>query len=181
MALPLLQIAIVTLGCGALWSQKKREKNKGKVTIARAAVYENALNELKDPDKLRRLAAAFRSEGLNVQADLLEKRAKLRELPQEIKEQRREAFRKGMASHDAKKVLNLASAFESQGATGAAKALRDYAMAISNHVIDPEPRVQGEVEEAVERIEEPVEATADQYTNEQIVTEEETLEVPEDN
>ena len=128
MALPLLPLAIATLAAGAFYADRRREAPaKGVVTPERAIILETALNELKEPEKLRKLAKTFRDQDLPAQADLLEKRAKLRELPEETKKARREAFRKGMSSQDPDAVRKLANVFEQQGATGAAAALRKYA------------------------------------------------------
>lgn len=124
--LPLLPIGILMLSGGAFIAAKNQEK-KNEMTPSRQHVFETALNEVKEPEKLRALAKAFRDQGLNVQADLLEKRAKLRELPPNIKAERRDAFRKGMASKDPNAVRRLAEVFDREGATGAANALRKYA------------------------------------------------------
>lgn len=124
---PLLPLGIMVLTGGAFWASGNRDQLKGKNTPHRQHVFETALNEVKEPEKLRALAKAFRDQGLNAQADLLEKRARLRELPADVKAERREAFRKGMNSKDANAVLTLAEAFDREGATGAANALRNYA------------------------------------------------------
>jgi len=130
--LPLLPLAVVLLGGGAYYSTVKKESPiHGKITQERALVFETALNEVKDPKKLKTLAESFRKEGLNVQADLLEKRAKLRELPQKVKDERRAVFRKAMSSTNPNAVKQVASVYEKEGATGAANALRKYADSIS--------------------------------------------------
>lgn len=132
MPLPLLPLAIATLAAGAFAANSKKESpSKGVVTPERALIFEAALNELKEPEKLRKLAKVFRDEGLPAQADLLEKRAKLRELPEETKKMRKEVFRKGMSSQDPVAVKKLADVFESEGATGAAFALREYASSLT--------------------------------------------------
>jgi len=128
---PLLPILVISLAGGAYFRGSTEEKNKGVLTPERALVFETALNEVKDPAKLNKLAEAFRKAELAPQADLLEKRAKLRELPAPVKAERREAFRKGMSSHDTTAINNLAEAFEKQGATGAANALRKYASSLN--------------------------------------------------
>lgn len=126
--LPLLPIGILMLSGGALIAANKRDAaTKSEMTPARQHLFETALNEVKEPEKLRALAKAFRDQGLTVPADLLEKRAKLRELPPNIKAERRDVFRKGMSSKDPNAVRRLAEAFDREGATGAANALRKYA------------------------------------------------------
>jgi len=121
----LIPVVIVGLTCAAAY--KVSQGNKGVMTPERQVIYDTALRTLKDPDKLRELACAYRKEGLPVQAEMLEKRAALRELPQEIKEARRAAFKKAKECTDPTKVEVVASAFEHEGATGAAQSLRDYA------------------------------------------------------
>lgn len=93
----------------------------------RVQVYESALKTLKDPVKLRLLADAFEKEGFNVAATILRKRAALRELPPNIKTERRVVYKKAMASSNPEAVRELAAAFEGEGATGAAETLRKYA------------------------------------------------------
>jgi len=128
MPLPLMPIVIASLIAGAYHqSTKKPPPLRGKVTPERALIFETALNELKDPEKLKKLAEVYKKEGLDAHAELLEKRAKLRELPPEVKSARRDAFKKAMASTDPVKVKYLAEAFEKEGATGAASSLREYA------------------------------------------------------
>jgi len=51
----------------------------------------------------------------------------LRELPKAKRDERRNIFKKGMASKDPDAVERLAAAYDKEGATGAAAALRKYA------------------------------------------------------
>lgn len=127
MPLPFFPLVIAGLVAGAYHQTRKSVPDKGVLTPTRALVYEQALNLMKEPDKLRKLAEAFRNEGLPAQAEMLEKRAKLRELPPETKAARKDVFRKGMTSQDPAAVMQLANVFESEGATGAAATLRKYA------------------------------------------------------
>ena len=128
MPLPLIPLTIATLAGGALWANSSKPgPAKGVVTTERTLIFETAMNELKDPGKLRKLADVYRKEGLPGHADLLEKRAKLRELPPDIKAARKAAYRKAMASTDAEAVRKLADAYDKEGATGAAASLRKYA------------------------------------------------------
>ncbi len=120
-------IVVIVAGGAFLAANQNSAKSSGEMTAPRALVFETALNEIKEPVKLRQLAAAFRAQNLMIQADLLEKRAKLRELPEATKQARREAFRKGMKSTDAAAINALAEGFEKEGATGAANELRRYA------------------------------------------------------
>jgi len=120
--IPLLPLA-AALGGLAWW----RARAKKGMTPERQKVYEAALASLKDPDALRKLADAFQKEGLAPQAELLRKRAALRELPAEVKTQRRDALRKGLQSKNVEGVEKLAAAFAKEGASGAAASLKQYA------------------------------------------------------
>lgn len=123
--IPLLPAAIIALaGTAFLMSRKK---TGAALTPEREMLFTKAVNTEKDPVKLRALAGQFRSDGLNAQADFLEKRAKLRELPDEVKAQRKAVFKQAMSSTNKEAVLKLADAYEKEAATGAAEALRKYA------------------------------------------------------
>lgn len=123
--LPLLPLGIASL-VGLSWWKIRRQPNEG-MTPERAVIYDTALKTVKDPDKLRALAKGFREAGLIPQAELLEKRALLRELPPDTKAARKEAFKTGMSSTNAPAIEKLADSFEGEGCTGAADALRKYA------------------------------------------------------
>jgi hypothetical protein len=104
--------------------------NRGVLTAQRQIIFERAMESIKDPNELKKLADAYAHEGLGVQADLLRKRAALRDLPADTKEQRRVAFRKAMAADDADVILKIAAAFEAEGALDAAKTLRAHGVAV---------------------------------------------------
>jgi hypothetical protein len=129
MLIPLLLLGLVG---GAAYAAKRHDKipAKGVLTPERQVIFETALNDVKEPEKLRALAQCFTEQGLVNEGRILEKRAKLRELAPEIKEARRDAYRAGMESKDPVAVDNLASAFEKEGAVGAAQNLREYAAAL---------------------------------------------------
>lgn len=125
--------AIIAAGAGIAglatwaWKKKKGTHQYGVLTPDRELIYNRAMNNLQDPVKLRKLAAGFKEQGLKPQAEMLEKRAGLRELPRDVKEKRREAFKKLMQSDDIKKILEAAQVFEEQSATGSALRLRERA------------------------------------------------------
>jgi hypothetical protein len=123
---PILPIAIAALAGGAFFVNSGKPE-KGVLTPARQLIFETAINEVKDTAKLKTLAKVFREQGLEPQADLLEKRAKLRELAPEVKSARKATFRKAMASKNPEAVRAIAYAFETEGANGAANSLREYA------------------------------------------------------
>lgn len=135
MPFPLIPIAILGLvgTAGVVQAKRKKAETDPAIAAQRQVIYETAIGAvdsntaIKDPVKLRELAAVFRSQGLVAEAEMLTKRAALRELPPEVVQARREAFRAAMASTDATKVMGMADAYESQGCTGAAADLRKYA------------------------------------------------------
>jgi hypothetical protein len=126
-----LGIAALTGTAAIMQARRKKAAEAPSVAASRKVVFETALNEVKDPNKLRFLADAFEGEKMHAEANMLRKRASLQELPAETKEARREAFRKAMASTDVQAVLELANVFESEGATGAAENLRRYASGLA--------------------------------------------------
>lgn len=97
----------------------------------RRVVYEQALNN-KDPVSLRKLAAAFRDQGCDIEANKLDSRAAMYELPPEVLHERREVFRKLMKSTDPVVIRNAADVFESQSCDGAAANLRRYAQGLED-------------------------------------------------
>lgn len=103
---------------------------KGEMTARRQHIFARAMEVVKDPGDLRKLADAFHGEGLAVEATMLRKRAALRELPKTKKENRRTAFRKAMNSDDADTIDNVAAAFGAEGAVDASKKLREHAAAV---------------------------------------------------
>lgn len=125
MPLPLVPLLVGGLLTAAVVSRKNSAK--GKMTPERTIVYETALSKLKDPDKLRQLADTFEGEDLRPQAEVLRLRANLRELPQEVKQARREVIKKALQCKDPEKVRAIALAFRMQGAVGTADKLDAYA------------------------------------------------------
>lgn len=126
--IPILYPIILGLGISAAYIVKRKDKG---MTPERELAYQQALAREKDPTRLRYLADAFRKEGLTLQADTLEKRAKLRELPPEIKAARKQAFKDAMKSTDVPGILRMADAYEKEAAFGAAQKLRQYAKGLS--------------------------------------------------
>ena len=128
----LLPILVLSLIGGGYYVKTKKDNvpSKGTMTPERVLIFETALNQVKESDKLRNLAKAFREQGLGPQADMLEKRANLRDLPSEVKAGRREAFRKAMASSDPVAVENMVALLKKEGAAGAADKLSEHAKAL---------------------------------------------------
>lgn len=135
MAFPLLPIVILGLTAAAWKAKKNRDDeaasvNYGVVTPERQVVYETAMNDVLEPEKILKMAEAFDKQGLPNQAELLRKRAALRTLPKEIKLQRKEIFQKAMDIKDPSKkdaIRKVAAAFHGEGAVGSAEALLRYA------------------------------------------------------
>lgn len=142
MPLPLLPIAVTVL-VGVAYHQKTKHDKKtvgiGELTPQRQEMYENAMVSQSDPEKLRTLSKAFRAQGLPTHADMLEKRAKLREMPPALKAQRKVTFQKALQCQDANKVFAVANLYEREGCTGSAAALREHAAKL--RAIEPDATV----------------------------------------
>lgn len=151
-----IPFAVICLAGGAFWSTSKRPE-KGVMKQAHQLIFQQAIDEVKDVNKLKALAKAFREQGLIPQADLLEKRARLRELPPEIKAARKDTFRRAMSSSEPKAVRAVANAFEKEGANGAANALRSYADSLvkkQQEITLAAPSAKIEVDERIEPVKE---------------------------
>lgn len=125
MPFPLIPVTIAGLAAAAYF--RGQAQKKGVLTLERKIVFETALANLRDPEKLRKLADAYEAEDLRPQANVLRKRAALRELPRETQLARRAVYRKAMTSKDAEKVEALANAYRDEGCPGAAESLERYA------------------------------------------------------
>ena len=123
----LIPLLIAGLAAGAAY--KVTTSKKGIMTPQRRMIFNAALT--KQPplpsDQLRALATTFDDEGLPAYADVLRKRADIRDLPPEKKEARQAAVKKALSSNDSVAVRAMAGAFDSEGATFTAQKLRDYA------------------------------------------------------
>ena len=121
-----LPVAIVGAGTAMYY----RRKAVGCMTPERQAIYEAMLRNLKDPVKLRAMAATVEKEGCTAQAIQLRLRANLKDMPKAVKEERVAAYRKAIETTDPTKIpviLGMADDFEKLGAVGAAADLRTYA------------------------------------------------------
>jgi phosphopentomutase len=124
MPIPLIPIVIGSLAATAAFKVHQRSNA---MTPERQKLFDAAIQALPDPEKLRKLADAFQQQGLSKQADLLRKRAALRELPEATKQARKEVFIKTMNSTDPDKVEQAAAVFHGEGCIGAAAVLKLYA------------------------------------------------------
>lgn len=106
------------------------DTQKGQLTPRRKLIFSRAMESIKDPIELQKLADAFHGEDLTVEAEALHKRALLRKLPTDAKEKRKAAFRKAMASDNPDLISAVGDAFQGEGALDAAKALKDHADAV---------------------------------------------------
>jgi hypothetical protein len=121
---PLIPVVIGGLAVSAAWKVHQRSNA---MTPERQKLFDAAIQSLPDPDKLRKLADAFEQQGLKTQAELLRKRAALRELPKEVQQARKQVFIKAMSSTDPEKVEQMATVFHGEGCIGAAAVLNLYA------------------------------------------------------
>lgn len=124
MPFPIIPVAgVALLGAAAVRQYRKRDK----MTPESKRVFEQAMKTLKDPAKLRTLAAAFDKEGLKPQGDELRKRAAIFAAPPKVQEQRRQVFKKAMNSNNPVAVKKVAAAFQKVGHYEGAQKLRNYA------------------------------------------------------
>lgn len=127
----IVEATFVGLLIAAFW----RSSNKKGMTEERKKVYLSAMENLTDPEKLREFAAEFDKGGCQIEANLLRKRAALREMPKEKKEEYRAIYERAMTSDvdskgnpvDPRVIDKLALAFESLTASGSARNLRKRA------------------------------------------------------
>jgi len=152
---------IAAMSAVAAWRVRNR-KPKG-LTPQRRAVFEGALATLKDPTKLRELADVYTKEGLTSEADILRKRAAIRELPKAVKLQRKAVFKKAINSKNPDAIREVAAAFAGEGCFGAARDLNAHAESLLIDVIEEEiPEVDEEEPEEESNEGEEVESTPEQ-------------------
>jgi hypothetical protein len=152
-------VLLASMSALAAWRVRNR-KPKG-LTPQRRAVFEGALVTLKDPTKLRELADVYTKEGLTSEADILRKRAAIRELPKAIKLQRKAVFKKAINSKNPDAIRDVAAAFAGEGCFGAARDLNAHADSLLVDVIEEEiPEVDESEEESEEG--EGVESTSEE-------------------
>lgn len=108
----------------------------GIMTPERETMYLNALEHLKDPERLRKLAGEFEKEGLPLNAKMLRGRADWRDRSPETILRHNELFDKAMKSVKVDGILEVARAFESMTATVKAKQLRDRAEEVQRIQLD---------------------------------------------
>ena len=119
-------IVPILTGLALVVAYKAVTTKKGEMTPERQKIYDEAMVSLADPAKLRELAASFQKQGLNYEADMLRKRAALRELPDDVKASRKKIFQEALQSDNKEGIASVANAFEKEGALGAAQKLREY-------------------------------------------------------
>jgi len=126
---------IVTMGAlGLLFLAFKKQSNTqfGVLTPEREEMYRNAMEHLKDPERLRKLAVEFQREGLKAEAYCMRKRADWRGRSPEVRAQHDEIFKRAMQSENALAVLEVASIFENMTATIKAQQLRNHATELND-------------------------------------------------
>lgn len=120
----LVPIAILALtGVAAFVQYNRKDKSRG-MTANEFKIFEALMNSTDDPAKLRIMSRAFEAEGFKEEAQLLLKRASLRELPAEEKAKRKEIFRKALRSDNIDALKLYADGLHEEGATGAEQAIR---------------------------------------------------------
>lgn len=137
MAIGLTEVLVFSL-LAVAW---KRSGKKGEFGAERKKIYEAALENLTDPEKLNRMADEFDTQGLPIQAAMLRKRAELRSLPRERIEEYHKIRDKALQSDNVDAILKLADAFESLSATGEAKKLRDHAAEVTKRKLSSQTQL----------------------------------------
>lgn len=84
----------------------------------------------KTPEELREMAVVLDGQGHTLEAEMLRGRAALRELPAEVREQRKEIYRRAMASDDVEEIREFAGVFDAAQAFSSAQSLRQHADAV---------------------------------------------------
>lgn len=135
MPIPLIPVLIGGL---AISAAVKVRRQGDAMTPERQKLFDALIQKCSDASKLRAAAVQFQNFGLSKQADLLRKRATLRELPKEVQEARKEVFRNIMKCEDPDKVESGAEAFYNEGCLGAASILRLWAEGLRS--VDPVER-----------------------------------------
>ncbi len=116
-------VAIGTLVTAAIL----RSRRAGEMTAERDRIYRECLSGRVTVEQMRSIASAFERARCFPQARMLRLRIGLEELPEEIKEVRKETFRRCMASTNRDGILRVADAYEREGATSSAAKLRAHA------------------------------------------------------
>ena len=126
---------IVGLGLVSLFKgPPKRPTNYGLMTAERQHLYDSALNSRNlTSEQYDHLAQSFDENGLQAQALLLRKRARLRAMPESAKAERKAIIRKLLKDcQDPDTIEKFAAICEGQGASGSAKTLRIHAIGVRN-------------------------------------------------
>jgi len=135
---PLVLPIVLASGIGLAWWKTSKRK-PAVINDQSVAVFNAAILHLQDPDKLNKLADAFTTAGFTPQADILRQRAKLFAMPPEQSAQLQAIFKQALSSLKPQSVLAIAAQFDSMGALGSAKALRDYAAGLTAALTTPLP------------------------------------------
>ncbi|MDA4132186.1 MAG: hypothetical protein OK454_03555 [Thaumarchaeota archaeon] len=107
----------------------RKVRGRRGMTKERRDIYLDALEHMVNPADLRTLADGYESEGLPIEAEMLRKRAELREMPREKWENFRAICERAIQKPDAnpQALDEMAVAFEAMTATGTAMKLRKRA------------------------------------------------------
>jgi hypothetical protein len=103
---------------------------RGELTPKRKLIFQRAMETIKDPKDLVKIADAFAAEGLKDEALALRKRAKLRGLSKEERDKRSYAYKKAMSSDNPEAIDKLADAFLHDSSFTAARNLKEHANAV---------------------------------------------------
>lgn len=122
-----------------LWSGYKGIMRKRAWTPELQSRYEETLNNGPKQANLN-LAVELEEKGFPDKAEILRKRAAIRDLAPEVQETRGKVYRRAMRSKKPASVEAVADAFAGEGCVGAAATLRKYAEGL--RAVDPDVMLQ---------------------------------------
>lgn len=140
----------------ALWNSQR----PGEMTDERDRIYRECLSGRVPVDKMREIAAAFEKARCFPQCKMIRKRIALKELPATIQEERKQIFQRAMVSKNKQAILDVARAFEEEGATTSAAKLRRRANSLpdpmkADPIVTPPPNKPEQVESQVSDVSQP--------------------------
>lgn len=125
-------LTVGVIGALVLSARKQHVSKHGIMTAERQEMFNSAMENLADAEKLRKLAKVFDEHGLKVQGNLLRRRATWRSRKTELRDQHDTIFEKAMASTNVPGILKVAASFEAMTATHRAQMLRDHAQRLQS-------------------------------------------------
>jgi len=126
-------VALGGLIAGAVWNSQR----PGVMTEERDEAYRKCLEGHLSPEKMRKLVKILEKARCYPQAAMVMKRIALAELPDDVKEERRQIYLKAKSSKNKAGVLRVARLFEEYGSTSSAERLRRHAARLPDPMNPP--------------------------------------------